>query len=102
MKITLTNSYSQQLDIYDETETDFKVSSGVQRMIEGNAMEDVVAVKKRFEVKAVVENDLRDFMTSSLILTIDDKKYNVIFDGEVNKTRLSDNLWDVSFKLVEV
>ena len=102
MKITLTNSYSQSIDIYDETETDIEISSGIQRMIQGNAMKDIVAIKKQFSVKAILDGDLQDFMKGSLILTIDDKKYNVLFDGQVSKTRLSDNLWDVSFKLVEI
>ena len=90
------------MDIYNESEKDVKISSGIQRMISGNAVEDVIAVKKTFEVKAITDGDIKGFIGSTLILSIDDKRYSVLFDGQVSKTRINDNLWDISFRLVEV
>ena len=102
MKISLTNTYSVSLDIYDLQEEDHKISSGIQRMSQGNAMEDVIALKKIFTVKTICDGDLKDFLSDSLILTIDDKKYNVIISGNITKAKLVDGSFDLTLKLEEV
>ena len=104
MRITLTNTKSQVIDIYSIKENEVEIGSGIQRMVKGNAIKDVVAIKKVFTVNAMVEGDidLSDFRTDTLVLQIDDKKYNVLVGKTISKNRVDTDVYDVSFTLEEV